>query len=103
MGYSPWGLKDTTEQLTHTHTHTHTHTYTYTHGWGRQCIFFFFWSHCGILVPRSWIKPVPPVVEVWNPNHWTTREFWGGSVERKAYEIVIQEHVAWVGPEGHQY
>ena len=58
---------------------------------------------CRVLVTRSWIKPVPPVVEVWNPNHWTTREFWGGSVERKAYEIVIQEHVAWVGPEGHQY
>ena len=44
-----------------------------------------------------------PRMEVWNPNHWATREFWGGSAEKRAYEIVIQEHVAWVGPEGHQY
>ena len=40
--------------------------------------FFFFWPHltaCGILVPRPGIEPVPPAVEVWNPKHWTTREF----------------------------
>ena len=35
------------------------------------CLFFFlfciFWPHCqanGILVPRPWIEPVPPVLEV---------------------------------------
>jgi len=35
-----------------------------------------FWG-AGILliVPQSGIKPVPPAVEVWSPNHWTTREF----------------------------
>ena len=56
MGYSPWGLKDTTEQLTHTHTHTHTHT-----RMGEAVYFFFFGRTvaCRILVPRPWIKPVP--------------------------------------------
>ena len=42
---------------------------------------FFFFSlgcsaqHAGILVPGSGIKPVPPAVEAWSPNHRTTREF----------------------------
>ena len=26
------------------------------------------------LVPRLGIKPRPPVLGVWNPGHWTTRE-----------------------------
>ena len=33
-------------------------------------IFFFFWLHpaaCGI-------KPVPPALGAWIPNHWTARE-----------------------------
>ena len=30
---------------------------------------------CGILVPRLGLKPVPPVVKVWSPNHSTAREF----------------------------
>ena len=37
-----------------------------------------FWLHrmvCGILVPQPRIQPVPPEVKVWNPNHWTAREF----------------------------
>ena len=25
-------------------------------------------------VPQIGIKPVPPTLEVWSPNHWTTRE-----------------------------
>ena len=29
---------------------------------------------CGILVPQPGIKPMPPAVEVWSLNHWTTRE-----------------------------
>ena len=29
---------------------------------------------CGILVPQPGIKPVPPAVEAWSLNHWTTRE-----------------------------
>ena len=41
--------------------------------------FFFFWLHleaCGILVPRPGMEPepVPPIVEVWTVDHWTTRE-----------------------------
>ena len=41
-------------------------------------IFFLFWPchvACGILVPWPGIEPGPPAVEVWSPNHWTTREF----------------------------
>ena len=31
----------------------------------------------GILVPRPWIEPLPPVVEAWSLNHWTSREVHG--------------------------
>ena len=47
-------------------------------------IFFFDWlidwlidfglSAWGILVPWPGIEPVPPAVEAWSLNHWTTRE-----------------------------
>ena len=42
-----------------------------------KTIFFFFFAthHAGILVPQPGIKPMPPAVEVWSPNHWTAREF----------------------------
>ena len=30
---------------------------------------------CGILDPQPRTESVPSPVEVWNPNHWTTREF----------------------------
>ena len=39
--------------------------------------FFYFWScymACGILVPHSGIKPVPPALEAWSLNHWITRK-----------------------------
>ena len=29
---------------------------------------------CGTLVPCPGIEPVPPAVEAWSLNHWTTRE-----------------------------
>ena len=38
----------------------------------------YFWPRCtacGVLVPWPGIEPVPPAVEVRNPNHWTAREF----------------------------
>ena len=41
-------------------------------------LFVCFWlchAACGILVPWPGIEPGAPEVEVWNPNHWTTREF----------------------------
>ena len=28
----------------------------------------------GILVPQPGIEPMPPALEVWSLNHWTTRE-----------------------------
>ena len=37
----------------------------------------FFWlcpRACGILVPGPGIEPLPPAVEAWSLNHWTTRE-----------------------------
>ena len=37
-----------------------------------------FWPRqaaCGILVHWPGIKPAPPAVEAWSPNHWTAREF----------------------------
>ena len=38
--------------------------------------FFFFGPHqaCRILALRPGIQPMPPAVEAWNLNHWTTRE-----------------------------
>ena len=39
--------------------------------------FFIFWPHrmaCGILVPQPEIQTLPPALEVWFLNHWTTRE-----------------------------
>ena len=41
-------------------------------------LFFSFWPYCmacGIFVPQPGIESVPPAVEAWSPNHWTTREF----------------------------
>ena len=47
----------------------------------RRCLFFFFfWSRCtacGILVPQPGIELMPPAMEAWSPNHWTTKEFPG--------------------------
>ena len=43
--------------------------------------FFLFFSfghtmqHVGISVPQPGLEPMPPAVEAWSPNHWTTREF----------------------------
>ena len=36
--------------------------------------FFFCCVACGILVPRPGIELVPPALEAWGLNHWTTRE-----------------------------
>ena len=43
-----------------------------------SCLFVLFWLHymaCGISVSWPGIEPVPPAVEAWSSNHWTTREF----------------------------
>ena len=40
--------------------------------------FFFFWPHreaCRIPIPWPCTEPVPPAVEAWSLNQWTTREF----------------------------
>ena len=38
------------------------------------CVFFGHTKACGILVLQPGIKPMPPVLEAWSLNHWTTRE-----------------------------
>ena len=44
----------------------------------RYCSRSFFWAifyvACGILVPRSGIKPMSPALGAQSLNHWTTRE-----------------------------
>lgn len=35
--------------------------------------------HCGVLVPRPGIEPVPPAFAAWYLNHWIVREIPGGS------------------------
>ena len=49
--------------------------------WRKHGIFLFFFLPChiacGILVHRPGMEPVPPAVEAWSPNLWTSREvFW---------------------------
>ena len=44
--------------------------------------FFYSWPRCtacGILLPWPGIEPMPPAVEAWSLNHWTTTEFPGQS------------------------
>ena len=38
-------------------------------------IYLLHRTACRILVSQPGIKPGPPAVEAWSPNHWTTREF----------------------------
>ena len=35
---------------------------------------FFASTACEILVPQSWIEPLPSTQKGWNLNHWITRE-----------------------------
>ena len=42
------------------------------------CVYIYiYWLHhvaCTILVPQPGSKSMPPAVEAWILNHWTTRE-----------------------------
>ena len=43
-----------------------------------DAFFSFFWPYCSaceIIVLPPVVEPMPPAVEAWNPNHWTTRKF----------------------------
>ena len=51
--------------------------------------FLFGGLACGILVPRPGIEPGPPAVEVWRPNHWTSREV----LRRGIFFLVL--HIPW--------
>ena len=58
--------------------HVSTYIYIKQHKYTFLSFFFYcvFWLHCvacGILIPWR-IKPMPPEVEAWSLNHWTTRE-----------------------------
>ena len=37
-------------------------------------IFCLWHASCRILVPLAGMEPMPPTLEVWSFNHWTTRE-----------------------------
>ena len=40
-----------------------------------KVLFIYFGNMaCGILVLQPGIEPVPPAVEAWSLNHWTSRE-----------------------------
>ena len=43
---------------------------------------FFLAMACGIVVPQPEIDSVPPAMEAWSSNHWTTREFPTSSLKR---------------------
>ena len=43
-------------------------------GGGFVCLFLPHHTACGFLVLQPGIEPVPPAVEVWSLNHWTTKE-----------------------------
>ena len=40
------------------------------------CLMFWFFGHevCRILAPQPGMQMMPPAVEAWSLNHWTTRE-----------------------------
>ena len=38
------------------------------------CFLFYGCAAWGILFPRPGIKPVPPAMEAWSPNHGTARK-----------------------------
>ena len=60
-----------------------------------KCLFLFFlvFSLCstayGILVPQPGIEPIPPAMEVYSPNHWIAREFYGG----KCLDLQTHTHI----------
>ena len=38
-------------------------------------VVFYFWLYhvaCGIIVPQPGMEPVPPTLEAWSLNHWST-------------------------------
>ena len=54
----------------------------------------FYWLHhaaCGILVPRSGIKPMPFAWDMLCLNHWTTREF----PVRFPFQSCLQKKKTW--------
>ena len=86
----------------------------------RGFYFFFVWfwpghEACGILIPWLGVEPVPLAVKVWNPSHWTTREFPGRGFWYKPGNPFSRDRKQWeagplgirplsrapVGPSGH--
>ena len=39
-----------------------------------KLIFKLLAMPCGMFIPQPGIEPIPPAVEAWNVNHWTTRK-----------------------------
>ena len=62
-------------------------------GWLPSLGFFFFFCHvaCEILVPWPEIEPVSRAVEVWSPNHWTTRQLpWLGILKCQDAMLLVK-------------
>lgn len=76
-----------------------------------QFFFFFFFgphhSACRIFVPLLGIEPMPPAVEMWSANYWTTREVPQGQFlkkERPSHQwqqelqsVVTVATIGWTG------
>ena len=87
--YSLWGCKelDTTQQVNHNDiSFTLPFDYIFsafilfisaldqlTMGTNDFFLFLFLAVSCDILIPQPGIEPVPPALEIWILNHWTTR------------------------------
>ena len=59
-------------------------------------VFCFFWlcsAACKILFLRPGKEPILPAVELWNLNHWTTRDFPRGGGKKKVKVLVSQSQV----------
>ena len=69
-------------------------------------LFFFVWfwpghGACGILLPWLGVEPVPLAVTVWDPSHWTTREFPGRGFWYKPGNPFSRDRKQWeAGPLG---
>ena len=61
----------------------------------------YFSLVCGLLVPWPGIQPIPPLGEVWSPDHWTAREFLDNTIFFPGYpdtghfNIILNSPLTW--------
>ena len=49
----------------------------------------------GILVSQPGIKPMPPAVEAWSLNHWTTRE----APQIRVFRLILRDQMEAISPQ----